>query len=117
MKQFQQRVGRVHLCSQLQASKQTAAGAARAAMHPVQCCVVAINLLLSYMPHAVAKCAKLIAGPSVCCWLSLLQVQLICSLAIILLVRNNLSRISLGQGGLPVYVCYAAVPGQASTCE
>jgi hypothetical protein len=45
------------------------------------------------------------------------QVQLICSLAIILLVRNNLSRISLSQGGLPFYTCYAAVPGQASTCE
>ncbi|KAF6257887.1 hypothetical protein COO60DRAFT_1175149 [Scenedesmus sp. NREL 46B-D3] len=46
-----------------------------------------------------------------------LQVQLVCSLAIILLVRNNLSRFALGQGGLPVYVCYAAVPGQSSTCE
>jgi hypothetical protein len=44
-------------------------------------------------------------------------VQLICSLAIILIVRNNLSRFVLGQGGLPVFVCYAAVPGQASTCE
>ncbi|WIA33861.1 hypothetical protein OEZ86_006965 [Tetradesmus obliquus] len=46
------------------------------------------------------------------------MVQLVCSLAIILLVRNNLSRfVSTGPGTLPTYVCFAAVPGQASTCE
>eukprot|EP00882_Tetradesmus_deserticola_P003267 GHRQ01003461.1.p1 GENE.GHRQ01003461.1~~GHRQ01003461.1.p1 ORF type:complete len:345 (+),score=135.24 GHRQ01003461.1:159-1193(+) len=45
------------------------------------------------------------------------MVQLVCSLAIILLVRNSLSRFILGQGSLPVYVCYAAVPSQSSTCE